>query len=291
MKNTMKVFLSNKQFGYRCIGLLSVILLLSSCKTRQETAAPVAMTQRNNQELLSAVLSNTVEYDKFSAKLDTKLKQGSGKKTISSPASLRIIKGKALMLSIQPSVLGIKIEAFRMIVTPDSILLHDRINKMYASEALRDIKDVANFAFEYQNLEALFTNQFFIAGKTEITPADYRSLQVKQDEYAAHIISKDNRGTTYTFTSDYTDRIRKTEIESSNKSTRMNWSYDEFVLLKDRIFPVKMNMVLNLPSDEASMGLSYSNIELDKDFTIEFQIPKNARRITLSQAIEIINSL
>ena len=288
MKSIMKVILNKKQFGYRCFGLLAVVLLLSSCKTKQETGA-VSMKQRNNQELLSAVLSNTVEYDKFSARLGVDLKPGQKNKKISAPATLRIIKGEALMLSFQIPILNA--EMFRMVVTPDSLLLIDRRNKMYVSESLRDIRNVVNFAFEYQNLEALFTNQLFIAGKTEITPADYLLLQVKQEEYSAYITSKDNRGTTYLFTSDYTDRIRKTDIESSDKSTRMSWSYDDFVLLKDRIFPVKMNMSLNLPSDEATMSLSYSRIELDGDFSIEFGIPKNSRRIALPQALRIIDSL
>ena len=288
MKSIMKVILNKKQFGYRCFGLLAVVLLLSSCKTKQETGA-VSMKQRNNQELLSAVLSNTVEYDKFSARLGVDLKPGQKNKKISAPATLRIIKGEALMLSFQIPILNA--EMFRMVVTPDSLLLIDRRNKMYVSESLRDIRNVVNFAFEYQNLEALFTNQLFIAGKTEITPADYLLLQVKQEEYSAYITSKDNQGITYLFTSDYTDRIRKTDIESSDKSTRMSWSYDDFVLLKDRIFPVKMNMSLNLPSDEATMSLSYSRIELDGDFSIEFGIPKNSRRITLPQALRIIDSL
>ena len=285
---------NKKRFGYRCIWLLSVILLLSSCKTRQETGR-VSMKQRSNQELISAVLSNTVEYDKFSARLGVKLKPGLGKSTTSVPASLRIIKGEALMLSLQIPILNA--EVFRMVVTPDSILLVDRKNKMYVSEALKDIRNVANFAFEYQNLEALFTNQLFIAGKTEVTPADYSLLQIKQEEYEAQITLKGDRGINYSFSSDYTDRIRRTEIESlgsfskSNKSTKMVWWYDDFELIKDRIFPVKMKMGLKLPDDEATMDLSYSKIELDGDFSITFQIPRNSQRITLSQALEIINNL
>ena len=294
MRSIMKEIQNKKRFGYRCIWLLSVVLLLSSCKTKQETGL-VSMKQRNSQELISAVLSNTVEYNKFSAKLGVKLKPGLEKSTTSVPASLRIIKGEALMLSLQIPILNS--EVFRMVVTPDSLLLIDRRNKMYVSEALKDIRNVANFAFEYQNLEALFTNQLFIAGKTEITPADYPLLQVKQEEYEALIISKGSQGINYSFTSDYTDRIRKAEIESlsnsgeSNKSTKMVWLYDNFELIKDRIFPMKMSMSLRLPDDEAVMDLSYSKIELDGDFSIEFQIPRNSRRITLSQALERINNL
>ena len=292
MKSIMEIFRNKKQFGYRCIWLLSVVLLLSSCKTKQETGSAVSLKQRNNQELISAVLSNTVEYDKFSAKLGVKLKPGLEKSTTSVPASLRIIKGQALMLSLQIPILNA--EVFRMVVTPDSLLLIDRRSKMYVSEALKDIQNVANFAFEYQNLEALFTNQLFIAGKTEITPADYSLFQVEQTEYEAQFTSEDNQGITYSFISDYTDRIRKAEIKStskSNNSTQMNWWYDDFELIKDRVFPVKVKMGLVLPSDEIMMDLSYSKIELDGNFSIEFQIPKNSRRITLSQALETINNL
>ncbi len=285
----MRMSLNKKRFWYNGFWLLSILLLFYSCKSKQETGS-VTMTQRDDKELVSAVLNNTIEYNKFSARLNVDLKPGLKNKGISAPASLRIIKGKALMLSFQIPILNA--ELFRMVITPDSILLVDRKNKMYVAETISDIRNVANFAFEYQNLEALFTNQLFVAGKTEITPADYKLFQIKQDQYTALFSSKDRQGVGYTFTSDYTDKIRKTEIESSNKSTRMTWAYDEFVLLQnDRIFPVKMNMVLNLPSDEAGMDLSYSKIDLNGDFSIEFKIPTNYKRITLSQAIKIINSL
>jgi hypothetical protein len=269
---------------------LAVTFLIFSCKSRQE-AGSVTMVERNDTELISAVLSNAVEYDKFSAKLNVDLKPGQKNKAVSAPVLLRIIKGKSLMLSFQMPILNV--EMFKMIVTPDSVLLIDKKNKMYVAEAIKDIRKIADFAFEYQNLEALFTNQIFIAGKTEINPKEYKYLKVSQEQYAAHISSRDRQGVTYTFTSDYTDRVRKTEIESREKSTRVTWSYDDFVTLRNnRIFPVKMDMILNLPSDEATMSLSYSKIELDGDFSVEFQIPSaKYKRITLSQAIRIINSL
>ncbi|MDR3062249.1 MAG: DUF4292 domain-containing protein, partial [Dysgonamonadaceae bacterium] len=231
-------------FKYCVWGLSLVIsLLVFSCKSKQE-AGSVKMIKRSDSELISAVLSNTVEYNKFSAKLNVNLQPGQKNKGISAPASLKIIKGEALMLSFQMPIFNF--EMFKMVITPDSILLIDRKNKMYVMEAIRDVKEVADFAFEYQNLEALFTNQMFIAGKTEITPGDYKQFKVDQEPYVAHISSKDRRGITYAFTSDYTDRVCKTEIESSGKSTRMIWSYDHFVLLQDnKIFPVKMEMVLN----------------------------------------------
>jgi hypothetical protein len=286
----MRIIPNKETFRTCGFGLsLSVILLFISCKSKQEIA-PVAMIQKNDTELLSSVLSNVVEYDKFSAKLNIDIKPGQKNKSVSVPASLRIIKGQALMLSFQIPILNV--EMFKMIVTPDSILLVDRKNKMYAAETLQDIKSLANFAFEYQNLEALFTNQLFIAGKSEIIPEDYHLFQIRQEEYTAYITSKDQQGLTYTFTSDYTGRIRNTEIENSGKSVRMTWSYDDFVLLQnDRIFPVKMKMLLNLPTDEVNMNLSYSKLELEKDFSIEFKIPTNYKRITLSHAIKIINKL
>ncbi len=285
----MKKRLNKNIFCYRFLGILSIVLLVSSCKTKQDSGS-VAMQHRNNQELISAVVSNTVEYDKFSAKLNIELKPGQRHPEASAPASLRIIKGKAMMLSFQIPVLSV--ELFKMVVTPDSILIIDRKSKVYVSEAIESVSDALNFTFEYQNLEALFTNQLFIAGKTNITPDDYRSLQVKQEEYAAHISFKDMQGLIYTFTSDYTDRVRKTEIESANKFRRMSWAYDDFAVLQNnKIFPLKMNMILTLPSDEARMNLSYSKIELNGDFSIDLSIPRNYRRITLSDAVKIINNL
>ncbi len=273
------------------IGLLVLLLtvLATSCKTGKESG-PVPMGKRNNAEILHSVSDNLLIYRTLSSKLSVDLKPGKKNKNISVPASLRIIKSKGLQLSFQIPILNA--ELFRLTVTPDSILMIDRKNKMYVAESIADVKLAAGFAFDYYNLESLLTNQLFIAGKQEITSDDFRLFSVQQHEYEAVLSISDRQQVTWSFSTDYTDRIRKTTMESRKKSVRMDWAYDEFTSLENnRMFPVKMQMDLKLPGDEVAMNLEYSRVEQNKEFALEFKIPANYRRITLAQAIKIINSL
>ncbi|MDR1719503.1 MAG: DUF4292 domain-containing protein [Dysgonamonadaceae bacterium] len=265
---------------------IATLLVLLSCKSSRKEAEAVALPVRPGQEVLRAVAANTVPYRTLSVRASASLKPGMKNKRLSAPADLRIIRGQAIRLSLMIPI--INSEVFRLTITPDSLLLIDRSHKLAVAESIDNIAKASGYALNYFNLESLFTNYLFIAGKAEVTPADFRSFAVKQEKYRAFIRPKADRNLAVTFTCDYTDRIRTTLLENADKGIRLNWDYDDFLPVKDDLtFPMKMSMLLQWPSDEASLNLSCSGVETDKEFTIDRTLPAKYSRMSLAQYLRI----
>ena len=244
------------------------------------------MNSYEAQELFSLVANNSLDYQTFSGKMKVSLQ--SGKNDIDINAYLRIIKDEKLQLSFQAPILG---EMLKLTVSKDSLILIDRMNKRYVAESMQDIKQTSSFDFDLYNLQALFTNQLFLAGKPAVTTKDFRLFTVNQEKKQAFLTAKD-KYINYTFTVDYTDRIRNSMMTGNNGKTTMNWSYDNFYPLENKsLFPMQMGMNLNSSANKLSLNFAFSKIDLNKEIDIDFSIPKKYNRITLAQAMLLINSI
>jgi len=237
------------------------------------------------KELFSLVANNSLEYQTFSGKFKTSLPMG--KINVGATGYLRIIKDEKLQLSLQVTLMG---EVLRFTVSKDSLVLIDRVNKQFVSESIQNIKQTSSFDFDLNNLQALFTNQMFLAGKPAITPEDFRLFTINQEKEQALIIAKD-KYLNYTFTVDYTDHIRNSQITGNSGKTTINWSYNNFSPLGNRSFPMQMGMDIKSSSNKFSLSFAFTKIDLNTGVEIDLNIPKNYNRITLDQALALINSM
>lgn len=279
MKNLMNNPL-NKAFYLSLFFVLSLVVV--SCKTKK-----VAMETREKKDLLALVSANSLEYNTFSGKMKTLLRMGKSEIGVSS--SLKMIKNEKLQLSIQAPILG---EMFRMSLSNDSLVIVDRMNKAYVAESMNLIRQTASFEFDLVNLQSLFTNQIFIAGKSDVTVGDYTSFVVDQNQYDALIKAKDKNNINYIFVVDHTWHIKNTMIQGNSGNNAINWSYDKFSSLENKAqFPMQMDIQLGDKKNKMGVIFQFTKIELDKNVEIDFSIPKKYNRITLEQAITLLNKL
>jgi hypothetical protein len=241
------------------------------------------------EERVGLIQSQALPYKTFSGNLRFGVKPGINHGNITTDAQLRIVKNEMIQLSLRIPILGT--EAARINISPQQVLIVDRINKMYFAESMENLKNHFPFDFDFYSLQSLFTNQLFIAGKQELTPYDYTSFDYWEDEFSATLNQIDSRGIAYDFTSDYSHRILKTEVYKSNKEVDMNWDYSDFGRTSNnRLFPMKMNMTLTIPNDSISLNLNFSNVDIDASFELKTDIPRKYEQINLNQAVKLIQS-
>ena len=115
------------------IFLLAVILLCISCRTTKkvtEAPLPVKLKGDNVIELFDSMMAHQFTYTWLSAKADVEYTDRNNE-TSSFDVNLRMKKDSAIWISITP-LLGI--EVARVLVTPDSMRILDRIGKTYLSD-------------------------------------------------------------------------------------------------------------------------------------------------------------
>jgi hypothetical protein len=266
--------------------LVGILLLTVSCKTGKETGQ-ITLAKASKEERINSLRYQSVPYKTFSSALHFGFKSGEKAKGLSADAQLKIIKDETLQLSMR--FMGF--EVARVNITPQQITVIDRVNKQYFSESMEMLRSYAPFDFDYYSLQSLFTNQLFIAGKRTITPEDYASFQLKENDFSMVVNNTDSRGINYDFTSDYTHRILQTEMYKNRQEVDMKWFYQDFGLTSDKkLFPMKMNMELTIPRNLITMNLVFSSVDIDKEFELETNIPSKYKKIHIEQLSELVRS-
>jgi len=265
-----------------------IAILLSSCKTSRQ-AQQIALTKQTMEERVEMILNQALPYTTFSGNLRFGIQPGMNRGNVTTDAQLKIIKDQMIQLSLRVPILGT--EAARINISPEQVIIIDRINKMYFAESMENLKKRFPFDFDFYSLQALFTNQLFIAGKQELIPDDYASFGYREDEFSATLSQKDSRGIIYDFTSDYSHRILKTEVYNNSKNVDMNWDYSDFGRTSNnRLFPMKMNVTLIILKELVSMSLNFSNVDIDTSFELKADIPPKYKPIDLDQIVKFIQS-
>lgn len=248
-------------------------------------AAPVE--EKVDVDLFTDILDNQFNFKTFSSKLNLNL--SSGTKSLSSKASLRIVKDKAIQLSIQP-LFGV--EMLRVYADRDSLVLLDRMNKRYVKESIEDVKKIYPVGFDYKTLQSLLTNQVFVSGQTDVIYSDYKKFftgQVSDMHYLLRSVDKES-GIEYSFTIDGNDRIALTCLMEPKDNYSMNWKYDDFVMETRKAFPRKMDVALASTKRKVNVGLEFSGITLDEDFDLQVSVPGSYTRAAISDIVKILTN-
>lgn len=134
----------------KLIYLLLVLVTLASCKTaRHVSTAEVAPTY----------LSSKVE-----------LTLPSKKNTLTVGGTMKLKSGERVQLSLLMPLF--RTEVARIEMTPDEVLLVDRMNKRYVRASRKELKNILPKNAQFSRLEKLLFDASLPGGKTELTGKD-----------------------------------------------------------------------------------------------------------------------
>ncbi|MDP4129216.1 MAG: DUF4292 domain-containing protein [Bacteroidota bacterium] len=101
--------------------------------------------------LYDHIKSNTLDCNTFSAKIKVHY-EGSDGKDYEFTAFLRLQRDQMIWVSIN-AVLGI--EAFRAVITPDSVMVLSKLDKVYQLRSVSYLQEITHLPFDFQTLQAL----------------------------------------------------------------------------------------------------------------------------------------
>ncbi|MDR1527143.1 MAG: DUF4292 domain-containing protein [Dysgonamonadaceae bacterium] len=268
-------------------GVILVFLFAVSCKTGKETSS-IALPAMTTEERISSIVQSGIQYNDLSSHLKLIIRKGKTNKETAVDAQLRIVKNEAIQLSFRIPIIGS--EAFRMVITPDKLLIIDRLNKQYLSETLQDIRE--QIPFDYYSLEALLTNQLFIAGKKEIIPADYTLFKTNDDKFRAHMLYSDPQKILYDFESDYTHRIQSARMVPETGASYLQCNYADWGLASNnRTFPMTLHLQLHTPEEMYHLICSHKSVDINTQSTIDCNIPNKYRQVSLEEVARLIKKM
>ncbi|GHU67994.1 hypothetical protein FACS189413_03880 [Bacteroidia bacterium] len=264
------------------------ICILAACKSVKDTGT-MALQPMDKEERFTQVLQSEIALNTLSANLHLSLQAGEKKAPFSLDAQLRILHNEALQLSLRMPLLGT--EAMRVTITPDNILIINRINKQYSEESMAVLQAQFPFTFDYYMLEALWTNRLFLNGKPTLSIGDLSAFKTETDTYTARFAYSDAQNTKYTFSYDHTFRMQS--IQAGRQSgggvecLYTHWG----TIANKQTFPMKMQWNLQLERANYQLNAAFKSVDTDTEFSIERNAPNKYKQVSLPEMIRMIQSL
>ncbi len=275
------------KIGFKFILAIALALVFfTGCKSKKAATSSTdaaALVQKNQKELFADVLDKSVKYSSISTKGSIEFRRGNSSRKM--PAVIKLIKDSVLQVSIRIPLLGS--EAMRVNMTPQGFTIIDRLTERYATERFENIDFLQNIDLNYYNLQALLTNQLFLAGKKDVQKSNSSSFSVSEANNNYVLKAKDSAGLMYNFTVNSEDRLVLTAISHSRQEGTIGWGYEDFIDKDGRSYPQSMVAKINVMKKKAEIAISYNNVEFDKNISVDLSEPRNYKKVSV---LDIVSS-
>lgn len=248
------------------LGLLLVVLLLgtSACKSKRKAAAggesaensAIATADQRFQQLLR----NDFSFTEMS--MNGGITVDMNDQRLSSPLSLKIEKDKQIWISVKP-MLGI--EAFRVLIRPDSVFVVDRLNKQYLEKPFSWLAELSKAPLQYAALQDLLLNNVGFMAKGSRLAAQATQMQLQVDGLR-YLLQPARSG----------DKLEQLEVTQADQ--KLTVRFVELTPFEGKQLPKSLQLIIE-GKQSGTIDINFSKFALENGQTYPFSIPSSYTRI------------
>lgn len=246
-----------KQLTY----LLAILFLTFACKTKQQIATQQKSERKPVEMLIEKIKQAEPQFKTANvSKMNMSLDLNGRSMTVS--ASCKLISDSALHISIMPA-LGI--ELFKVEIYPDSLHVFDKFNRRSYSTDYKYLAERFGVELNYQSIEALITNRFFVSG---VQNPDFELMTAKSEgsESVINYMGDIMQQTTH---SNDQSRILKQNIVARKNNYILNAAYSAFEPENNIVFPRKININVSAIRSSYQCEFSINRIKFNEDLKLQ----------------------
>lgn len=267
--------------------LLLFILIISSifiisCKTYKITIEIKDQVQLSTK-LPSDIIIQDNNFDWFDGKFNADINVDG--KPNSVKGRVRIRKDSLIWISIKPDIAII--EAFRILISPDSVHVVDYINKKFFSDKFSAVKDFINYDLSFDMIENIFLgNPTYIIGKTEMKVYTNKSGDeiMASSDFKSYVDARNSsQPANFLFQALwFNNQLHKRNLiyDPKNK-VELDLQYTLHEMVDSNLLPKTLQLTLVSDSSNTRFGIDYTKIILNSSFDFPFSIPDNYERMYL----------
>ncbi|MDP2187502.1 MAG: DUF4292 domain-containing protein [Sphingobacteriaceae bacterium] len=181
---------------------------------------------------------------------------------LSSPMSLKMQKDQQIWISVKP-MLGI--EAFRVLIRPDSIFVVDRLNKQYLQKPFAWLSEMAKAPFTYATLQDLLLNNVGFLTRGNRLVSQERQLQLSLDGLR-YLLQPDATG----------NKLKGLEVIRPDQKLRVD--FIELVNFEGKQLPKSLKLIIE-GKESGTIDINFSKFAVENGQTYPFSIPSSYTRI------------
>ena len=269
------------------IAVLALPLVFTACKSKK-VAEPTVMTEEmiNKANFISSVKDNAQSTKFLTSKVKFSVEVGPQKITLT--GNLKMKRDDVIRLQLM--AFGF-VEAGRIEMTKDYVLIMDRINKQYLKAPWMSVDFLRNSGLNFNTIQALFWNELFRPNQvsaekeTRDSLASYSILANGDDM----IVGLETGKMDYSWLVSREARlIRMANIlykDRFNGNTQLNWDYDKFEKLNKTLYPRKHAIALTTPDKEVKLGMTLNYIGAETEWEPRTEISNKYREVTVDEIL------
>jgi hypothetical protein len=260
--------------------ITSLILLIAfvSCRSTRQITTVVAKkdsavvvinpaesdSAKSVRATLDKINQKHISFTTFSSKVKVEYNDDKNRR-LDFNAFVRMKKDSAIWISI---IAALNIEAFRVMITPDSLVIMDKLNRTIQKKTLSYLQEITKVPFDYHTLEDLIIGNPIYLDKTIVAYADQGeklSLSTVGEAFK-HILTVSKNDLSILFS--------KLDDLDVTRSRTANLSYAEYKMSGPWLFSEVRNISLS-EKTKLDVLLDFKQVEFEKVLTFPFSIPKN----------------
>jgi outer membrane biogenesis lipoprotein LolB len=251
----------------RSVLLFFALLILFGCGSSLKNRKAASSSDISNEEALSINYKEAFSFQSLSLRGDGKFENKKEKFTFA--YKVMMVKDSLIWCSI--SKLGI--EAFRIQIRPDSILVLDRLEKRYAEADYAFLQKITGMELDFQALESLLTGNIgFVKDSLKAdakSKIPHRFFGKKDSTYFSYNLSAENF------------KVKDMEAQNSAKNQKTYLSYSSFKDLDGHLLPEYILLTVVKP-ERNQLQLTHTKIQRNPEtLPVLFNIPENYTRVRL----------
>jgi hypothetical protein len=275
-----------KALNYVKVSLLVVPFLLGGCKSKKvvvEPVKPLTVEEVNQQHFLQQVNDNA-QYAKFlTSKVKFSVEVGVQKLTLT--GNLKMKRDDVIRLQLM--AFGF-VEAGRIELTPEYVLIMDRINKQYMKATYGSIDFLRNSGLNFYTMQALFWNELFVPGQTKVLDASLNKMDADMSGENAIISLNDGKMQYRWLATKDQAQIRMANIIYADQfkgNTQLNWDYEDFRVLNRKPFPFEHNITFTVPEKEVKLGMMLNYVKHEDNWETRTDVSSSYREVTVDEIL------
>jgi len=261
-----------------------LIVFVSSCSSSKNMKKGASIGNLSEAEYMEELINRAPAWDAVTAKIVLVVDMKS-KGPTRLGGTLRIKRDEVIQLSLAP-VLGIEIG--RAEISPDGVLVMDRMNKRYVEVLFDELKKLANADLDFHTLQALFLNELFLPGKKVLTARDVSAFAIRPENENAVIEVKNAKHFAYRFRTNTNDGLLKeSHIGLVGTDYGVNWEYDQFRPLEQKQFPGYMRIAFEGGKKPVEAAFELSRLSTNSSWATHTEVPKKYEKVELQEILKL----
>ena len=264
--------------------LITGALLVSSCRSTRkiqtaistkkdtvevvkQTTDPHADSIRFIKDNYSQLLANRIEFETFSAKINTDYQGGDGKK-YDVNAFIRLKKDSLIWISVN-AALGI--EAMRVLIDKDSVRILNKLDKEYQVRSLEYLTEVAALPLDLRTLQELIIGNpvFLDTNVVSYSTAENNISLLSEGKWFRHLITMNNN--------DHLVLHSKLDDVDILRNRTCFLTYTDYETAKGVKFSTNRTVSVT-EKTKLDVKLNFKQYAFNETLSYPFSVPKNYKR-------------